>query len=92
MTRAEFLDAAYDLCQKYRASTTSWFRTDAHNKAVGGVPHSPHRFGLAVDVTYDTPLTADQKTMFIEDAKRLGIFVLPEGDHDHLQPADWKAG
>ncbi|MEG1286969.1 MAG: D-Ala-D-Ala carboxypeptidase family metallohydrolase [Clostridium sp.] len=28
---------------------TSWFRSDEVNKAVGGVPNSAHRLGLAVD-------------------------------------------
>jgi hypothetical protein len=89
MTRAEFLDAAYLLGLKYGASTTSWFRSDKHNKDVGGVPHSAHRFGLAVDLVYDTP---PNKTDIVEDARRLGLLLIREGDHDHLQPRDWEAG
>jgi len=28
----------------------------------------------------------------LDMAQRLGLLLLAEGDHDHLQPLDWKAG
>ena len=88
MTRAEFADAVYVLGLKYNASVTSWFRSDAHNRVVGGVPHSAHRFALGVDLVYDAPVDAAAIT---EDARRLGLKLLREGDHDHVQPLTWEA-
>ena len=89
MTRSEFTDAVYVLGLKHGASVTSWFRSDKHNTVVGGVPHSAHHFGLGCDFVYDTPPDA---MLLGEDAKRLGLKLIREGDHDHLQPLDWVAG
>ena len=89
MSRADFLDAVFTLGLKYGASVTSWFRSDTRNKAVGGVPHSAHRYGLGIDLVFDSPPDQD---FLLEDARRLGLRVLPEGDHHHVQPLDWSAG
>ena len=72
-----------------RASETSGTRTEAHNAAVGGVEHSAHLVGLARDVVYDKPVPLEERT---EWSRRLGLRLIVEGDHDHLQPIDWKAG
>jgi len=88
--RAPFLENVYILGLKYGASVTSWFRSDIHNTAVGGVAHSAHRFGLGVDLVFDTPRTSERDAIFVEDARRLGIRVIVEGDHLHLQPLDWE--
>lgn len=87
MTHHEFVDAVVTYGLMTGASVTSWGRTKARNSQVGGVPVSAHRAWLAVDVVYDTPVPEG-----VEIGRRLGLRVLPEGDHDHLQPLDWSAG
>lgn len=89
MTLHDFVDAAVAYCQATGASVTSWGRTRAHNTQVGGQPYSPHRFWRGVDVVYDEPVPAEER---IETARRLGLFLYAEGDHDHLQPRDWTKG
>lgn len=90
MTRGEFADAVYTYCLLTGGSTTSGIRSTKRNAAVGGVAYSPHRFGLGQDVVYDDYPSAHPDGP--EIAKRLGLRVLREGDHDHLQPADWIPG
>ena len=50
MTPLDFADALRAYCQATSGSLTSWGRTPAHNKAVGGVTES------AADVVYDVKL------------------------------------
>jgi len=76
-------------CARTGASGTSWIRTEKHNKAEGGVAHSAHLVGLALDVTYDAPVPLAER---IEWAARLGLRLITDDDHDHLQPLDWRAG
>lgn len=90
MNRAAFLENVYILGLKYGASVTSWFRSDIHNAAVGGVAHSAHRFGLGIDLVFDAPRSPERDALFVEDARRLGIKVIVEGDHLHLQPLTWE--
>jgi len=89
MTRAEFTEAVFTFAALSRGSVTSWIRTAKHNDEVTGVPHSAHLYGLAADVTYDAPVTIEDAT---DRAKRLGMRLLREKDHDHLQPLDWQPG
>ena len=89
MTRAEFAEAAATFCVLTGGSVTSWTRTLRHNTAVGGVKHSAHLYGLAVDVVYDTPQALP---LTMERARRLGLKLIREGDHDHVQPWNWSAG
>ena len=89
MTRAEFNDAADSYCALFGASTTSAGRTPTHNAAVGGVAQSAHLFGRARDVVYDEPQSAAGR---VAVGARLGLRVIIEVDHDHLQPLDWRAG
>jgi hypothetical protein len=89
MTRAEFAEAASTFCALTGGSVTSWTRSLSHNTAVGGVKNSAHLFGLAVDVVYDAPQPLPAAT---ERARRLGLKLIREGDHDHLQPATWEKG
>ncbi len=84
-----FLDALRSYCAALGASVTSYGRTTAHNHAVGGVEYSPHRVWLAADVVYDTPPSLAERQ---ELARRLGLMLIVEGDHDHLQPLGWSAG
>ena len=82
MTPTEFVDALRTYCFRFGGSVTSLGRTPAHNVAVGGVADSLHQVWLAGDVVYDAPqpLEARERT-----AARLGLRLVPESDHDHLQ-------
>lgn len=91
MTVGEFAQACYEYCLIYGASQTSGVRSKARNERVGGVAFSPHRFGRGLDVVYDD-VNVMQDASRIEVAKRLGLKLVPEGDHDHLQPDSWPAG
>lgn len=63
-------------------SATSWFRTTERNAAVGGHPESAHLVGLAIDVP-PSPRMA-------EVSRSLGLWVVEEGDHTHVQA--WPPG
>lgn len=79
----EFALAVYRYCISVRGSVTSWIRTVGHNVAVGGVHGSLHVVGLAVDVVLDGPLlSSDERHKLASD---LGIKLVIESDHDHLQ-------
>ena len=80
-----FAAALLAYCSATNASVTSWGRTRAHNAAVGGVPNSQHRAWLAADVIYDAPMPLDDRQTL---ARLLELRLIPEGDHDHLQPLD----
>lgn len=86
MTFEEFTRAVRQFCDSTNASITSWKRTAERNAEIGGVPGGPHVFWLAVDVVYDrAPLLAER----LRIAHTLGLTLLDEGDHDHLQPKGW---
>lgn len=89
MTYTDFAQRLLVYCFIHAGSVTSWGRTSQHNTLVGGVPQSAHRFWLAADVVYDDPPPVQKRQ---EIADRLGLRLVVEADHDHLQPADWKAG
>ncbi len=76
-------------CDHFAASVTSYGRTPAHNRAVGGVTNSPHLAWLAADLVYDTRPDELDATDF---ATLIGIRLIREQSHDHLQPLDWAAG
>lgn len=82
MTPLEFADALRAYCARTLGSVTSWGRTPAHNTAVGGVAGSLHQLWLAGDVVYDKPLLLEVRQ---QAASRLGLRLVPESDHDHLQ-------
>lgn len=82
MTRLVFLAKIEEMHELFKFSETSGWRTEKHNKAVGGVENSKHLLGLAVDCVLDNP--ADEKA-FCDIAKAKGLAFNPEGDHIHLQ-------
>lgn len=89
MTRGEFAEAVFTYCLMTGGYATSAERSRVHNEAVHGVAHSAHLVGLARDVLYDAaPSPAERE----EWAARLGLRLIREVDHDHLQPASWAAG
>lgn len=66
----------------YPASVTSWFRTEARNRDVGGSPDSLHQIGLAVDLIFQRE---SDRASFTQAAKRLGLQCVFEGDHLHVE-------
>lgn len=84
MTPAEFASALMAYAAATRGSVTSWGRTVMHNRDVGGVPDSAHLLWVGADVTYDND---DAPSWREAIAKRVGLHLVHEGDHDHVQPA-----
>jgi len=89
MTPHLFLDALMQLAGRFKFRETSGYRSAAGNQLVGGVKYSSHQFWLGRDVLLDP---GEDKDMFLEAARRLGLKVLDEGDHLHVQPLTWSAG
>ncbi len=89
MTPYEFLTSVMIYCTRAQGSVTSWGRTKAHNQKVRGVPNSPHLYWLGADVVLDAPLPEGERQ---ELARRLNLRLVPDADHDHLQPLDWLPG
>jgi len=85
MTPDQFATALRTYCQGTGASVTSWGRTAKHNRQVGGQPGSLHLVWLAADVVYDAPVDLARRRVV---ATRLGLFVWPESDHDHIRTAE----
>lgn len=76
-------------CYQFEARERSGIRTPRGNKHVKGVTYSAHLVGLGADVVYfERPPLEHAKRW----AQQLGLKLVREGDHDHLQPLDWKAG
>lgn len=83
MDPIRFAAALIAFCYATRGSCTSWGRTAKRNLAVGGVASSYHRQWLGADVVYDDPVPVDEAQTL---ARRFGLKVVRESDHDHLQP------
>ena len=81
MTIGEFAEAVKTGSEKLGGSITSWGRTPARNKLVGGSPNSRHLTWFAVDVIYDSAVEEAARKDIWEP---LGLHVYPEGDHDHI--------
>ena len=82
MNPLHFHECLITLSTRFAFSQTSGYRTAKRNAAVGGVPDSRHRLWLACDVVLDDAL--DQGA-FILEAERMGLKVLDEQDHLHIQ-------
>ena len=89
MSPYDFLSAKMQLAARYPFRETSGFRSAMDNAAVGGVHYSSHQFWVGADIILHGDVA---HTEIIEAGRRLGLLVLDEGDHLHLQPLDWKAG
>ena len=83
---AEFWTAVDSYCLRVTGSVTSGRRTPARNRFVGGSARSAHLEGLGADVVPDSEMPTDDRHAI---ATELGLRLIAEGDHDHLQPAGW---
>ena len=85
MTLPEFAIAIIQYCAATKASVTSWYRTAQRNREVGGKATSSHLTAMATDLKYDTrqPPKIEVAQAI---AKKLGLYVHRESDHDHVRP------
>ena len=90
MTQGEFWATITWWVHFFNGRVTSGPRGAAANKRIGHAAHSPHLVGLGADVAYETtPPPVAERAQW---ARRLGLTLVVEGDHDHLQPASWQPG
>jgi len=82
MTALEFAGHVLTLRARFSVSISSWGRTEKHNRAVKGEANSRHLSFEAVDCVLDNE---KDKAAFTEMAERLGLKVVPESDHIHIQ-------
>ena len=82
MDAIDFALTILTLRSRFAFSVTSWGRTEAHNKAVGGHANSRHLTFEAADVVLDDPT---QLSDCISVAQRLGLKVANEPHCLHLQ-------
>lgn len=90
LTPAQFFDVVRAYCD-LTGSQITWYNRTPETEAVQTKPvkHSPHEVWLAVDVRPGGKFSAQDR---IEWGRRMGIRVIAEIDHDHLQPLEWEAG
>lgn len=74
--------AVRTLCQLHRLSVTSWWRSPARNKSVGGTRNSRHLMGLGVDLVPDV---GESRAEVMATARKLGLQVVDEQDHIHIE-------
>jgi hypothetical protein len=82
MSAIEFCKVVLTLAVEFNFSVTSWIRSKHRNRLVHGVDNSLHLCGCAVDVVLDLE---SEKSAFIDRCRRLGIKVIDEVSHLHLQ-------
>ena len=83
MTASQFAECILTLALRFSFSVTSWGRSLRYNQEVDGVASSFHLDFRSVDILLD-PLA--HKDGFILRAEQMGLLVLDEGDHLHVQP------
>ncbi len=86
MNRAEFDAACATLELGFAISQTSGRRTTHRNKTVGGHPESWHLLGMGRDYVWDPWVKDDARALMRKRATQLGLRVVSEDDHDHIQP------
>jgi len=64
-----------------RFGVSSWWRSIAHNREVGGGARSQHLLGLAIDTTP----SAGSRLALRQAFERAGLVAIEEGDHIHVQ-------
>lgn len=85
MTFREFCSCIRTLQKRFGFSVTSWFRSPKRNKAKGGMSTSKHLKGLAVDAVLDNMQDTNAKAELTAAARAMGLGVVDEGDHLHIQ-------
>lgn len=70
----DFLDDL--LCHNFHFTITSALRSEAQNKACGGVPNSQHLFGEAIDFKPYGSTTYDQLLSYIRDNVLYDQFIV----------------
>lgn len=84
MTIGSFCTIVFAVCKVFGGSVTSWVRSDAHNKAVGGVANSKHLAGLALDVVLDKGGEAEAKPC-IDALRACKLRAFWDKDHIHVE-------
>jgi len=84
MSYADFCLKVRVVCLLYGLSVTSWGRSRKRNKAVGGKANSWHLDFMAIDAEPDDPVELSELQYV---CGRLGLEVVDEGDHFHIEPA-----
>jgi len=89
----ESSDAASPVLKKYGLRVTSGFRSEEHNKSVGGAKQSKHMEGHAMDVHWKGKSVAE-KAEIIKDFKQQGFTGFGVGNNSlHIdrrgKPASW---
>ena len=82
MTPHEFLSKKMQLACRFPYRERSGYRDPISNRQVGGVVNSKHQLWLATDIVLHSP---HDQPAFIEEAQKLGLKVLDEGNHLHIQ-------
>jgi hypothetical protein len=84
-----FMHRLYAVRAVHLFSVTSWGRTPWRNKAVGGMAGSKHLDWLAVDLVPDP--STNRHRLFV-DLREVGLVVIDEGDHFHVQATNPPSG
>jgi len=87
VTRGEFAEAVYSYCVLLTAYETGGYRPVQRNTEKHGVAHSAHLVKLASDVQYLQPVPLVSREAW---ARRLGLKLVVEDTHDHLEPLTWE--
>lgn len=78
----QFIFRVLHLCQTFGGSITSFYRTEARNKLVGGSTDSKHLRAVAADVVLDNQAMTEP---FVAYAQEIGLIAYAETTHIHLQ-------
>lgn len=89
MDPIRFLLALMQLYARYPFSETGGQRTPERNIEVDGVARSPHQHWVGRDVLFQGTPGREELN---ETGRRLGLKIIKELDHHHIQPVDWIAG
>lgn len=77
------LRIAWEYAGRPAITYSSWWRSPYDNARVGGHPNSQHLTGLAVDIPSRRASAGTHK--FIDLLGAVGLVVIDEGDHWHVQ-------
>lgn len=81
-----FVLRVYGLAVVVPGSVTSWGRSRKRNQGVGGDPFSGHLWWLAADFVPDDWKDEERARVY---CRMVGLVLVKEGNHWHLEPAAW---